>query len=213
MLILLRGLVPYRRLGYEESLFYAEQQSFVFLKLAHVFEPAVPIEQLVTEVGLAAEIRDDPTQPAPGQSWLDQASGDWIISLNVTRGPAERAFVIAHEVKQIIDDGCLTANGIVGPQTWYRLFPDQPLRSYPHPGYLPPRRLHDLRHLAATLALTAGAEMKAVSEMLRHKTLAITADTYTWWCPRWPGRQLRQPPRSFRAGLGRRGPAVQLAPR
>jgi integrase len=35
-----------------------------------------------------------------------------------------------------------------------------------------------LRHLAATLALTAGVEMKVVSEMLRHKTLAITADTY-----------------------------------
>src|SRR5215470_9804826 len=63
-------------------------------------------------------------------------------------------------------------------QTWYRLFPDEPLRPYPHPGYLPPIRLHDLRHLAATLALTAGVEMKVVSQMLRHKTLSITADTY-----------------------------------
>jgi integrase len=77
------------------------------------------------------------------------------------------------------DHGGLTANGIVDPQTWYRLFSDLPLRPYPHPGYLPPIRLHDLRHLAATLALTAGVEMKVVSEMLRHKTLAITADTYT----------------------------------
>jgi hypothetical protein len=50
------------------------------------------------------------------------------------------------------DQGDLTANGIVDPHTWYRLFPDQPLRPYPHPGYLPPIRLHDLRHLAATLA-------------------------------------------------------------
>jgi Phage integrase family len=40
-------------------------------------------------------------------------------------------------------------------------------------------RLHDLRHLAATLALTAGVDMKVVSEMLRHKTMSITADTYT----------------------------------
>lgn len=77
------------------------------------------------------------------------------------------------------DHDDLTANGIVGPDSWYRLFPEQPLRTYPHPGYLPPIRLHDLRHLAATLALTAGVEMKVVSEMLRHKTLAITADTYT----------------------------------
>jgi len=73
----------------------------------------------------------------------------------------------------------LAANGIVDPQTWYLLFPDEPLRPYQHPGYLPPVRLHDLRHLAATLALTAGVEMKVVSEMLHHKTLAITADTYT----------------------------------
>jgi integrase len=77
------------------------------------------------------------------------------------------------------DQDGLTANGIVDPRTWYRLFPEQPLRPYPYPGYLPPIRLHDLRHLAATLALTAGVEMKVVSEMLRHKTMAITADTYT----------------------------------
>jgi integrase len=75
--------------------------------------------------------------------------------------------------------GGLIVNGIVDPQTWFRLFPDSPWRDYPHPGYLPPIRLHDLRHLAATLALAAGVEMKVVSAMLRHKTLAITADTYT----------------------------------
>jgi integrase len=73
----------------------------------------------------------------------------------------------------------LTPNGIVDPNAWYQLFPDQPLRPYPHPGCLPPIRLHDLRHFAATLALTAGVDMKVVSQMLRHKTLSITADTYT----------------------------------
>src|SRR5262249_7405578 len=77
------------------------------------------------------------------------------------------------------DQAGVTANGIVGPHMWFRLFQDDPLRPHPHPGYLPPIRLHDLRHLAATLALTAGVEMKVVSEMLRHKTLSITADTYT----------------------------------
>lgn len=73
----------------------------------------------------------------------------------------------------------LTANGIVDPHTWYQLFPEQPLRPYRHPGHLPPIRLHDLRHLAATLALTAGVDMMVVSAMLRHKTLTITADSYT----------------------------------
>jgi integrase len=61
-----------------------------------------------------------------------------------------------------------------------------------HPGYvtthffrlsrragLPPIRLHDLRHGAATLALAGGANLKVVQEMLGHASIAITADTYT----------------------------------
>jgi integrase len=41
---------------------------------------------------------------------------------------------------------------------------------------LPPIRLHDLRHTAASLALQAGVPMKVVSEQLGHSSLAITAD-------------------------------------
>ncbi|MGS2619877.1 tyrosine-type recombinase/integrase [Micromonospora sp. LZ34] len=61
-----------------------------------------------------------------------------------------------------------------------------------HPGYLtqrlrllvgraglPPIRLHDLRHGAATLARAAGADLKAVQDQLGHATIALTADTYT----------------------------------
>jgi integrase len=44
---------------------------------------------------------------------------------------------------------------------------------------LPPIRLHDLRHTAASLALQAGVPLKVVSEQLGHSALAITADTYT----------------------------------
>ncbi|QUQ68247.1 integrase family protein [Kutzneria sp. CA-103260] len=44
---------------------------------------------------------------------------------------------------------------------------------------LPPIRLHDLRHGAATLALAAGVEMKVVQAMLRHSSITITSDTYT----------------------------------
>ncbi len=43
---------------------------------------------------------------------------------------------------------------------------------------LPPIRLHDLRHLAATLALLAGIDPKVVSEMLGHSDTAITRDIY-----------------------------------
>jgi integrase len=44
---------------------------------------------------------------------------------------------------------------------------------------VPPIRLHDLRHGAATLSLAAGNDMKTTSAMLRHASQAITSDTYT----------------------------------
>jgi integrase len=44
---------------------------------------------------------------------------------------------------------------------------------------LPPIRLHDLRHGAASIALAAGVDVKVVSEMLGHSGTAITRDIYT----------------------------------
>lgn len=44
---------------------------------------------------------------------------------------------------------------------------------------LPPIRLHDLRHGAATLARAAGADMKEIQLLMRHSSSAITIDTYT----------------------------------
>ena len=44
---------------------------------------------------------------------------------------------------------------------------------------LPPIRLHDLRHGAATLALAGGADLKVIQAMLGHASIILTADTYT----------------------------------
>jgi predicted transcriptional regulator len=103
--VLLRALVPYRKLSHEEALFYAEQQATVLLKLAHLHEPPVQIEQLVGELGLAAEVRNDPKQEQPGMSRLDQTAKDWVITLSPRLHAADRPFVIAHEVKHILDNG------------------------------------------------------------------------------------------------------------
>ena len=43
---------------------------------------------------------------------------------------------------------------------------------------LPPIRLHDLRHVSATIALDAGIDIKVVSEQLGHSTTTLTRDTY-----------------------------------
>ncbi|MFC1948103.1 site-specific integrase [Chloroflexota bacterium] len=46
-----------------------------------------------------------------------------------------------------------------------------------------PIRLHDLRHLHATLMLKSGVHPKIVSERLGHATVAFTLDTYTHVVP------------------------------
>ena len=43
---------------------------------------------------------------------------------------------------------------------------------------LPPVRLHDLRHGAASVALAAGAELKTIQDQLGHSSIVLTADTY-----------------------------------
>jgi integrase len=44
---------------------------------------------------------------------------------------------------------------------------------------LPPIRLHDLRHGAASMSLAAGNDLKTVQSMLGHSSIVLTADTYT----------------------------------
>jgi len=39
-------------------------------------------------------------------------------------------------------------------------------------------RIHDLRHTAASLALSCGANMKAIQRMLGHKNASMTLDVY-----------------------------------
>lgn len=48
---------------------------------------------------------------------------------------------------------------------------------------LPPLRLHDLRHTAATLLLGRGINPKIVSELLGHASVAITLDLYSHVLP------------------------------
>jgi len=44
-------------------------------------------------------------------------------------------------------------------------------------------RLHDLRHTCATLLLTRGVHPKIVQELLGHRTISITLDTYSHVLP------------------------------
>jgi hypothetical protein len=77
-------------------------------------------------------------------------------------GWAETGLVFTHE-----DGRALTPDGV--SQRFDRLVARHEI---------PPIRLHDLRHVAATLALTAGVDIKVVSEQLGHSTTQITRDIY-----------------------------------
>ncbi|MER7507970.1 tyrosine-type recombinase/integrase [Streptomyces lavendulae] len=50
---------------------------------------------------------------------------------------------------------------------------------------MPPIRLHDLRHCAASLSLAAGLSMKAIQALLGHASFTLTADTYTSLMPQF----------------------------
>ena len=43
---------------------------------------------------------------------------------------------------------------------------------------LEPMTCHDLRHTAASIAVSSGANVKALQRMLGHKSAAMTLDTY-----------------------------------
>jgi integrase len=58
---------------------------------------------------------------------------------------------------------------------------------------LPPVRLHDLRHCAATLSLAAGVHMKSIQKLLGHASYSLTADTYTSVLPQYEQAQAEAP--------------------
>ncbi len=56
---------------------------------------------------------------------------------------------------------------------------------------LPHIRVHDLRHTTATVMLEAGIHPKVVQELLGHKTIATTLDTYSHVMPALHGNAVR----------------------
>lgn len=67
---------------------------------------------------------------------------------------------------------------------------------------LPPIRLHDLRHGAATLALSAGVDLRVVQDMLGHCSIVLTADLHPG-----PARHRAQGRRASRRARPARRPA------
>ena len=73
---------------------------------------------------------------------------------------------------------------------------------------LPPCRLHDLRHLSASLQLAAGVDIAVVSKRLGHSALSFTCDTYCHLI----GRAGRQAANKTAALVARSRPNNGMAP-
>ena len=73
---------------------------------------------------------------------------------------------------------------------------------------LPPIRLHDLRHVAASLAIQACADLKVIQDQLGHSSIVITADTYVSILPDHARKAAEDTARLI-AYAGRRAPGAR----
>jgi integrase len=67
---------------------------------------------------------------------------------------------------------------LLRPHTWHGWFARAVDASRAADPTFPKVTIHDLRHTAAGLAISAGANVKAVQRMLGHASAAMTLDTY-----------------------------------
>ncbi len=114
-------------------------------------------------------------------------AGDRTISLDAGLAKALRTHRRRQQARRLAAGKSWTDTGLVFTQSdGSALNPDHVRRDFValvKDAGLPPIRVHDLRHVAATLALAAGADLKAVQALLGHSSIAITADTYTHVLP------------------------------
>jgi integrase len=77
---------------------------------------------------------------------------------------------------------------------------------------LPRIRLYDLRHTAASLALAAGAPVKAISEQLGHSNTAFTLDVYAHLLPHMQTEAVQRVEALLAMAPGHRKPPVSIRP-
>lgn len=135
----------------------------------------IEIVQQLIQHGWATEIQDE----------TKTTSGDRIV---IAVEPVLRALAKLRKTqqqhKQAAGDKWIETGLVFTTDTGSPIHPStatDALRDIAQRAGLPPIRLHDLRYGTATYALTAGVDMKTVSDMLGRSsiTITITAGTYT----------------------------------
>lgn len=132
---------------------------------------------------VALRARDIQQLPYPAIR-VSRSAPDGEPIRTVTKGGSARTVPLAADLLPIIqsrlegkrpDDLLFTnsANARLNGPNWKR--------SVKWAGHSDGRRVHDLRHTAATLWLSSGVDVKTVQHWLGHSTMTLTVDTYAHW--------------------------------
>jgi integrase len=110
-------------------------------------------------------------------------SGNRVMSIDKITQAALRAYHARRARWKLISSSTWPDTGLFfvqpGGQAWHPETVTSRFERLVRNAGLPPIRLHDLRHCAATFLKAAGADLKDVQELLGHSSITITSDTYT----------------------------------
>ncbi len=137
---------------------------------------SITITAQITQIGWAAEYGEPKSDASGRVVSLDNDTTDVLRAHRTRQHRARRALGNAW-----VDSGLVftdTDGSPLHPATISTRF-----RELNTNAGLPPIRLHDLRHGAATLTLATGADLKVVQDLLGHSSITITADTYAHVLP------------------------------
>ncbi|GAA4595740.1 integrase [Actinoplanes octamycinicus] len=133
---------------------------------------AAVISQQITTVGY---------QPVTKK--VKSEAGDRTVTFDQTTTAITRAHLARRASWQLVSGPAWIRTGLVFVQpdgsAWHPDTVTKRFDSLVGKAGLPPIRLHDLRHCAATFLKAAGADLQDIKELLGHSTITITSDTYT----------------------------------
>lgn len=183
---------------------WTPEQAGAFLDYAHDHDIILyPIVVLILHRGLrrgeAIGLRDTDVDLTDGTVTISQQittlgyepvvkkvkseAGDRLVTLDTSTTAALRSYHARRARWQLVSGSGWPDTGLFfvqpGGNAWHpQQITDRFERLVAACG-LPPIRLHDLRHCAATFLKASGSDLKDIQAILGHATLAITADIYT----------------------------------
>jgi integrase len=114
-------------------------------------------------------------------------SGDRVVVLDTATTKTLRSYQARQADRRATADPPWPDTGLFFTRPdgtpWHPGVVSHPFKHLIKQSGLPPIRLHDLRHGAATLAHAAGGDLTDIQHMLGHSGIAVTADTYTMILP------------------------------